>query len=98
MSPVDVTDNELTLPTNFRIWLIHFLCLGLAMCTQVCPDTGAQMATVYVFSCFMSYVSMSTEERCVEVCQRSGTGKIFRLPYVETSTGGPCKEDSWLDS
>ena len=56
------------------------------------------MTMLYVFSCSVSSVSISTEERCVEFCQRGGVGKIFRFPYIETSTGGPCKEDNLLDS
>ena len=49
------------------------------------------MATVYVFYFFISYVSISMEEICLEFCQR-GLGKIFRLPSIEIFTGVSCKE------
>lgn len=56
------------------------------------------MATVYVFYCLLSYVSIGTEERCLEFCQRGGMSKIFRLPCTETSIGASCKEANLLDS
>lgn len=90
--PIDITDNESTLSINLRIQVIYFLSLGLTICTQACLDTGTQMATVYVFYCFISYVSISTEEICLEFCQRGVLGKIFRLPSIEISTGVSCKE------
>ena len=46
----------------------------------------------------MSYVGITTEERCLEFCQRSGMGRIFRLPCMEMSTGVSCKEVNLLDS
>ena len=87
MPPIDITDNESTLSINLRIQVIYFLSLGLTICTQACLDTGTQMATVYVFYCFISYVSISTEEICLEFCQRGGLGKIFRLSSIDLSTG-----------
>ena len=99
MPPIDITDNESTLSINLRIQVIYFLSLGLTICTQACLDTGTEMATVYVFVfvfflfvCFISYVSISTEEICLAFCQRGGLNKIFRLPNIEISMSVSCKE------
>lgn len=55
------------------------------MCAQACLDIVAQIATVYVFYCFISYVSISTEKRCLEFCQGGSMGKIIRSPCIEMS-------------